>query len=68
MPFTACVRLDGHVKTVYNSRTEARRECPEHQTVYRCSYCATWHRATKKVRALTACDVQRVVTLVKRAA
>ena len=68
MSFTACVRLDGHVKTLFASRAEARRECPDHQSVYRCRFCARWHRATKRPQPLSVCDVPRVVRIVKRAA
>ncbi len=44
----SCVRLDGTEKVVFESRSDAARGCPKHQTFYRCRACGAWHRATDR--------------------
>jgi hypothetical protein len=63
----SCVRLDGHAKAGYASRADARRSCPKHEIVYRCRFCAAWHRATKR-KPISVCDTLPVAWVKRRAA
>ncbi len=63
----SCVRLDGKAKAGYASRAVARRSCAKHENVYRCRFCAAWHRATKR-KPNSLCDTLPVAWIKRRAA